>query len=55
MPKIVCPVCGGEFEVGSVELHEVLECPVCGVELEVVSLDPLVVEEVPEVEEDWGE
>ena len=52
---VECPVCASEIEIGDVELHQIVECPVCGVELEVVSVDPLVLEELPEVEEDWGE
>jgi alpha-aminoadipate carrier protein LysW len=34
---------------------EILLCPDCGTELEVLSLNPLRLEEAPEVEEDWGE
>jgi alpha-aminoadipate carrier protein LysW len=52
---VECPVCGSEIEVGEVELHEIVTCPVCGADLEVVSLDPITLEEIPEVEEDWGE
>ncbi|WP_457754745.1 lysine biosynthesis protein LysW [Thermococcus sp.] len=52
---VECPVCGVEIEVGELELHQIIECPVCGAELEVVGLDPVVLEEIPEVEEDWGE
>ncbi|ASJ16258.1 lysine biosynthesis protein LysW [Thermococcus chitonophagus] len=55
MAKAECPVCGAEIELENVELHQIVECPVCGAELEVVSLNPLTLEEVPEVEEDWGE
>jgi alpha-aminoadipate carrier protein LysW len=52
---VECPVCGVEIEIDSVEIHEIIECPVCSSELEVVSLNPIVLEELPEVEEDWGE
>ncbi|MCO6041920.1 MAG: alpha-aminoadipate/glutamate carrier protein LysW [Thermococcaceae archaeon] len=52
---VECPVCGMEIEVEGVELHEIVECSTCGSELEVVSTDPLILEELPEVEEDWGE
>ncbi|AAL81805.1 lysine biosynthesis protein LysW [Pyrococcus furiosus DSM 3638] len=55
MSVVECPVCGAEIEVDGVELHQIVECPVCGAELEVVSLNPLTLEELPEVEEDWGE
>ena len=46
---------GVEIEIDGVEVHEIIECPVCNSELEVVSLDPIILEELPEVEEDWGE
>ena len=52
---VECPACGMEISIGDVELHEVVECPVCNSELEVVSLEPLILEELPEIEEDWGE
>ncbi len=52
---VECPVCGAEVEINGVELHEIVECPVCGSELEVVGLNPVILEELPEVEEDWGE
>ncbi|NNC14527.1 lysine biosynthesis protein LysW [Corallococcus exiguus] len=34
---------------------EVLSCGGCSAELEVVGVNPLRLEEAPEVEEDWGE
>jgi alpha-aminoadipate carrier protein LysW len=34
---------------------ELLECSVCGSELVVVSINPVSLEEAPQVEEDWGE
>jgi len=34
---------------------ELLICSDCGAELEVISLDPIAVEEAPQVQEDWGE
>lgn len=52
---IECPVCGAGIEIDGVEIHEIVECPVCSSELEVVSLNPVILEELPEVEEDWGE
>ncbi len=51
----LCPVCGNELNVGDVELHEIVECPRCGAELEVVSVSPLLLDELPPIEEDWGE
>jgi len=52
---ITCPECGGEFEVGNVEVGEIIICPECGVELEVLSVDPIAVGLAPEEGEDWGE
>ncbi|MFB6107232.1 MAG: lysine biosynthesis protein LysW [Haloplanus sp.] len=50
------PVTGEEIEVpAGVEVGEILDSPVSGAELEVVSVDPVVLEEAPELEEDWGE
>ena len=34
---------------------ELLGCGDCGTELEVSALDPITVEEAPQVQEDWGE
>lgn len=51
-----CPICDAELvlEQGTLE-NEIVPCTDCGAELEVTSLDPLRLEEAPEVEEDWGE
>lgn len=50
------PLTGEEIELPSdVEVGEIIDSPVSGAELEVVSLDPAVLEEAPELEEDWGE
>ncbi len=51
-----CPVCGAELVLSDdLVLGELLECHDCGTELEVTGLDPVLVEEAPEMEEDWGE
>ena len=51
-----CPVCGGNVETeGSLEVGEILTCNECGGDLEVKSLNPVVLAEAPESEEDWGE
>ena len=51
-----CPVCGGNIETESnLEKGEVLTCNECGSDLEVKSVDPLVLAEAPESDEDWGE
>lgn len=50
------PVTGEQIELpADVEVGEIVDSPVSGAELEVVSLDPVVLEEAPELEEDWGE
>lgn len=50
------PLTGDEIEVpADVEVGEIIDSPVTGTELEVISLDPVVLEEAPELEEDWGE
>ncbi len=51
----LCPVCGNELNLQDVERYELVECPRCGAELEVVDTDPILLEELPPVEEDWGE
>lgn len=51
-----CIVCEAEIGLpdGCCE-GELLICSDCGTELEVISLDPVTVEEAPQVQEDWGE
>ena len=53
-----CPRCGKAYHeppaLSRLD-NETLICPDCGTELEVVALDPLTVEEAPQVQEDWGE
>lgn len=50
------PIAGEEIELpADVEVGEIVDSPVTGTELEVISLDPLTLEEAPELEEDWGE
>jgi alpha-aminoadipate carrier protein LysW len=50
------PITGDEIELpADVEVGEIVDSPVTGTELEVISLDPVVLEEAPELEEDWGE
>jgi len=56
MSVVKCPVCDADVKVAAgVMLGELLNCGDCGTELEVTSLEPLAVEEAPEVQEDWGE
>lgn len=50
------PIAGEEIELpADVEVGEIIDSPITGTELEVVSLDPVTLEEAPELEEDWGE
>ena len=50
------PVTGEEIELpADVEVGEIVDSPISGAELEVISLDPVTLEEAPELEEDWGE
>lgn len=56
MENVTCPICDGDVEIAEDAIvGEIVECPDCGAELEVIGLDPIAVEEAPEVEEDWGE
>lgn len=49
------PITGDEIEIpADVEVGEIIDSPITGAELEVVSVDPVVLEEAPELEEDWG-
>ncbi len=50
------PITGDEIEIpADVEVGEIIDSPITGAELEVVSVDPITLEEAPELEEDWGE
>ncbi len=51
-----CPVCDAELQLPTdVEANELVPCSDCGSELEVTGLAPLLLEQAPEIEEDWGE
>jgi len=51
-----CPVCGAELALSAdLVKGELLECDDRGTELEVTGLDPVVLSEAPEAEEDWGQ
>lgn len=51
-----CPVCEAAVEASDDPVEgELLECPECGSELEILDLDPIVLGEAPQAEEDWGE
>jgi len=51
-----CPVCEAVIKIaeGTV-VGELIDCAECGAELEVTKIDPIEIQEAPEVEEDWGE
>ena len=54
MPE--CPVCGGEVSVSDdVVEGELIVCDECGTELEVTKVEPVVLSEAPQEEEDWGQ
>jgi alpha-aminoadipate carrier protein LysW len=56
MESVFCTVCEGEIALEEgIEEGEIIVCPDCGTEFEIVRLDPVEIEEAPEVEEDWGE
>ena len=51
-----CPVCDASLDLpAGTEVNELVPCSDCGAELELTSLEPLKLEEAPEIEEDWGE
>ena len=51
-----CPVCDAVITLDEgVVVSEIVNCDECGSDLEVKSLEPLVLEEAPLEEEDWGE
>ncbi|TQF13309.1 MULTISPECIES: lysine biosynthesis protein LysW [Myxococcus] len=53
--QALCPTCSQPIDGEGRVQGEVLTCSGCDGELEVVGLNPLRLEEAPEVEEDWGE
>lgn len=51
-----CPECDANIVLDkSTEKGEVISCKDCSVELEVVSLQPLIINNLPKMDEDWGE
>ena len=54
--ETVCPICEAVLVIkDDTVIGELMVCDECGAELEITSMDPVKVEEAPEVEEDWGE
>jgi alpha-aminoadipate carrier protein LysW len=51
-----CPVCAAEVVLSADAITgELLVCEECGAELELKSLNPVVLDEAPVAEEDWGQ
>ena len=56
MTTAECVECGADVPLhDDLEIGEILDCTTCGAELEVVDVSPPVLEQAPELEEDWGE
>jgi alpha-aminoadipate/glutamate carrier protein LysW len=56
IPSPTCPVCEAEVRLSTLAiLSELLVCDSCSSTLEVRSLDPVLLEEAPQEQEDWGE
>jgi alpha-aminoadipate carrier protein LysW len=51
-----CPICDFMISAGDdVIVSEILTCPECSAELEVKQVAPMMLEEAPAEEEDWGQ
>lgn len=56
MSTVICLECGANIDLPEDAIvGELLVCAECDTEFEVTSLNPVAIEEAPEVEEDWGE
>jgi alpha-aminoadipate carrier protein LysW len=56
MIQAPCPTCETEVTMPEpVVAGEIVECGQCRSELEVLTVEPLVLAQAPEIEEDWGE
>jgi alpha-aminoadipate carrier protein LysW len=56
MTQAPCPTCESTVTLPEpVVANEIVECGQCRTELEVLTVDPPVLAEAPEIEEDWGE
>jgi len=56
--KAKCPICDAEISlVDDTEESEIINCPECENRVVVASVEgaKIVLEEAPEIEEDWGE
>lgn len=53
-----CPICDGQINIpADTEESEIITCPECQNRVVVASINnnKVVLEEAPEIEEDWGE
>jgi len=51
-----CPKCDADLSLtDDCEIGEIIICDECSAELEVKNLDPIELDDAPEVQEDWGE
>lgn len=54
--ETACPYCDGDVMLADDTVKdELIECDDCGTELLVASMQPLMLEEAPQAEEDWGQ
>jgi len=56
--KVNCPICEGEISLAEdTEESEIVVCPECENRVVVASITDkkIILEEAPEIEEDWGE
>ena len=52
---VECPVCAQEVILTDVMQNEIVECEGCAGEFEVLTLNPFILEELEEDDEDYGE
>lgn len=56
MSAAICVVCEASVNLpDDCREGELVICGDCGTELELICMDPITVEEAPQVQEDWGE
>ena len=54
--QATCPLCGAPVALPADPMQgEILLCDACSAELELEQVEPPVLVQAPEVEEDWGE
>lgn len=50
-----CPLCEADIDLSDYEEGEFIECPVCGENFEIISLDPPIVQELTENNDEWDD